>query len=641
MEEVIRGKLPAYVTAVDKTAQRKGRRPAGPVLPGIKSPADLKALSRDELQQLCGEIREFLIGVESLDREHLAAGLGVVELSVALESVLDLPEDRIVWDTGHQTCVHKLLTGRRALFGSMRQRGGIAAFLDRRESAYDTFGAGHASTGISAALGMAAARDLTEENYRVVAVVGDGAMTGGLAYEAMNNAGRAKRPMLVVLNDNVTSLGPHMGAIAHHFTGIRTHPHIKRLRDEALHLIQRLPALGESMGELAKRLESAVKNVLVPGGLFEALGFTYIGPVDGHDLGNLLDLLPRVIDREAPVLLHVLTQQGKGLPAQVATLASTKVSQPTYAEVYGQAMLEAADAFPNMVAITTGRPTSTGLIRFAERYPDRLFNVGKAEAHGVCYAAGLACDGMRPVAAFSSSFLQRAFDQVVHDVATQGLPVVFAIDRAGLVGANGPTHHGMLDLSYLRCVPGMTVAAPRDGNELRDLLWTALSRKAAPFALRFPAETVPEGFDVRRPPRVLRVGSWELLADGKAVAFLAVGSMVQRAMRARELLAQRGVSAAVVNCRFVKPLDLPLLRQLRERFPILVTAEENSLIGGFGAGVLESLDEEHLSLGGVVRCGVPDRFVSHGTRDQLLEDVGLTPEQLTRSALSALDGSLA
>ncbi len=653
MEEVLRGK-PGPIDKEGAERRSDAPPPSAPaVLPRIGSPADLRPLGRDELHRLCEEIREYIVDVVSEKGGHLGASLGVVELTVALFRSLDLPNDRVVWDTGHQAYVHKVLTGRREALWSIRQHGGISGFLKREESPYDAFGAGHASTAISAALGMAAARDLKGESRRVVAILGDGALTGGLAYEALNNAGHSGRDLLVILNDNGMSIARNVGAVSHYLTGIQTSPRFRRLRDESLEILSRLPAVGEQMREIAHRLETAVKTALVPSGLFESLGFNYIGPVDGHDLDALVDLLPKVLAKTGPVLLHVLTRKGKGLAAAEAddegfhgvapfdkvtgkARAAQKSPRPGYTAVFGRAMLEAAEAFPAMVAITAAMPTGTGLNEFKEKYPERFHDVGIAEAHGVCFAAGLACEGAKPVAAIYSTFLQRAFDQMIHDVSLQHLPVVFAIDRGGLVGADGPTHHGVLDLSYLRCVPGMVVSAPKDGNELRDLLWTALSWNGGPFAFRYPRDTVPEGYDPSRRPAVLPVGSWEELDGGEDAAILAVGPMTEAARSARRILEPRGVRAAVINCRFVKPMDVAMLERLRARFPILVTLEENSLVGGFGSAVLEELDARSLSRDGVVRIGLPDGYVSHGTREELLAEVGLDGASVARAVLAAL-----
>ncbi len=632
----------------------RDRSEAGAILDRVSGPADLKRLTPTELTTLCAEIREYIVDVVSQKGGHLGASLGVVELTVALVRILDLPEDRVVWDTGHQAYVHKVLTCRKDALWGIRQYGGISGFLKRAESPYDTFGAGHASTAISAALGLAAARDLVGARRKVVAIMGDGAMTGGLAYEALNNAGHSARDLLVILNDNGMSISPNVGALAHYLTNIQTNPHLRRLRKEGLDAVGRLPRVGGTARSLATRLESAIKTALVPGGLFEALGFNYIGPVDGHDLPMLLDLLPKVLDRRGPVLLHVMTRKGKGLPAAEAdhegfhgvapfdkvtgkAIPVASPGRPGYTTVFGQAMLEAAAAFPKMVAITAAMPSGTGLNAFKQAFPSRFYDVGIAEAHGVCFAAGLACEGARPVAAIYSTFLQRAFDQVVHDVALQQVPVIFAIDRAGVVGADGPTHHGVLDLSYMRCVPGMVVSAPRDGNELRDLLWTALSQDTAPFSIRYPRDTVPEGFDPLRPPKVLPVGSWEVIEEGSDVMFLAVGAMVETATTVgRELLA-KGVSAGVVNCRFVKPLDLPTLRHLRKTAKLLVTIEENNLPGGFGEGVLDALSEDGLSCAPMLRLGLGDEFVTHGLRAELLAEIGLDAPGILRRVTAALN----
>jgi 1-deoxy-D-xylulose-5-phosphate synthase len=630
-------------------------RRAGSLLDRVEAPADLKAMSTDELTALCGELRDFIVDVVSQKGGHLGASLGVVELTVALARTLDLPNDRIVWDTGHQAYVHKVLTGRKQALWSIRQYGGISGFLKREESPYDVFGAGHASTAISAALGMAAARDLEGASRKVVAIMGDGAMTGGLAYEALNNAGHSGRDLLVILNDNGMSISPNVGALAHYLTGIQTNPRLRKLRNESLDVMARLPRVGGTARSLAKRLESAIKTAIVPGGLFEALGFNYIGPVDGHDLPQLLDLLPKVFDRKGPVLLHVLTRKGKGLAAAEADhegfhgvqpfdkvtgkaipAAAVAPARPGYTAVFGRAMVEAAEVFPKMVAITAAMPSGTGLSAFKDARADRFYDVGIAEAHGVCFAAGLACEGARPVVTIYSTFLQRAFDQIVHDVALQHVPVVFAIDRAGLVGADGPTHHGVLDLSYMRCVPGMVVAAPKDGNELRDLLWTALSQDEAPFALRYPRDTVPAGFDPSRAPRVLPIGSWEILEPGEDVALIAVGAMVEIAKSARALLEARGVGASVVNARFVKPMDRTVLASIRAGSRLLVTLEENTLSGGFGEGVMDALAQAGLGRDGVVSLGLPDAFVTHGSRSELLAEVGLDAPAIAARVIAAL-----
>ncbi len=651
MEEVLRGGAPLAQSQAAGEAEAAGGR----VLDRVREPADLKQLERHELHQLAHELRDYIVDVVASKGGHLGASLGVVELTVALHRVLELPRDRLVWDTGHQAYVHKVLTGRKEALWTIRQYGGISGFLKRDESPYDAFGAGHASTAISAALGMATARDLAGEDYRVVAVVGDGALTGGLAYEALNNAGQARRPMLVVLNDNGMSIGPNVGAIAHYLTRVSTSRHLRKMHEDVLALVRKLPAFGEPMEELARRLENALRDIFVPGALFQALGFKYYGPVDGHDLDLLLDLLPKLLERRRPTLLHVRTRKGKGLPPAerdhesfhgVApfdkvtgkALEPATPGPPAFTKVFGEALVEAGARWPKLVAITAAMPSGTGLAAFHARYPERCFDVGIAEAHAVCFAAGLACEGMRPVVAIYSTFLQRAYDQIVHDVALQRLPVVFAVDRAGLVGADGPTHHGALDLAYLRCVPGMVVSAPWTGNELRDLLWTALHHEAGPFAIRYPRACVPAGFDPSRPPQVLPVGRWEVLQDGEELALLAVGAMVPVALAARERLARVGVRAAVVNCRFVKPLDGELLEQLRQRFDRIVTLEEGTRCGGFGDAVVHELVARGLEPRGLLCLGLPDRFVLHGSRDELLREVGLTPDSVAERVRAWLDG---
>ena len=656
MDDVVRERFGAIP---GRSAEGEGGEPdaasGAPALQRVAQPADLKSFSPAELEDLCTQIRDYIVDVVSQKGGHLGASLGVVELTVALMRTLDLPRDRIVWDTGHQAYVHKVLTGRREALWNIRQYGGISGFLKRDESPYDHFGAGHASTAISAALGMAAARDLAGEVRKIVAIMGDGAMTGGLAYEALNNAGHSGRDLLVILNDNGMSISPNVGALAHYLTSAQMNPHLRRLRREGLDAVSRLPRFGVTARTLATRLESAIKTAIVPGGLFEALGFNYIGPVDGHDLKLLLDVLPKVLERPGPVLLHVLTRKGKGLAAAEAdhegfhgvspfdkmtgksiAAATTAPARPGYTAVFGATMLEAAKAFPRMVAITAAMPSGTGLNGLMSAHPERVYDVGIAEAHGVCFAAGLACDGARPVVTIYSTFLQRAFDQIVHDVALQHQPVVFAIDRAGLVGADGPTHHGVLDLSYLRCVPGMVVSAPKDGNELRDLLWTALSQDGSPFAIRYPRESVPEGFDASRPPAVLTIGTWETLREGRDVALLAVGTMVEIAQRACLQLEADGIAAGLVNCRFVKPLDRDALARAHASAGLLVTLEENNLPGGFGDGVLEALAASGLSRDRVVKLGLPDGFVTHGTRAQLLADVGLDAAGIARRVAAAL-----
>ncbi len=642
-----------------RTGERAGaaeeKAPSGPLLPRINSPEDIKPLNLQQLRQLAGEIREMIVSVVSRVGGHLGPSLGVVELTLALHKIFDSPRDKIVWDVGHQAYPHKIITGRRDRFPTLRQYGGMTGFVNPAESPHDAFGVAHASTSIAAALGMAAARDLKGEKHHVVTVTGDGAMTGGLAYEALNNAGHSGRDLLVILNDNEMSISPNVGAISHYLTSITANPFYNRVKEEVKAILERVP-LGEPVGELAKRVELNLKNLLVPGALFQALGFHYYGPIDGHNLEELLAVLGRLKQVKGPVLLHVLTKKGKGYaPAEGDACYYHGVSPfdavtgkangsaapglPSYNEVFAEALEEIAEREPRVVAITAAMTDGTGLVRYQKRFPDRFFDVGIAEAHAVCFAAGLATQGIRPVVAIYSTFLQRAFDQIIHDVGIQNLPVVFCLDRAGLVGPDGPTHHGVFDLSYLRAVPNFIVTAPKDGDEMQDLLATALDQSAHPFTIRYPKTScVHREKEKKRPSRLLPIGSWEVLREGKQVCLLAVGTMVEASWMAADLLREQGIEAGVVNCRFIKPLDRELLRRLRIDFPLLVTLEENVVSGGFGAGVHEALTE--MGLGGkpLAHCAVPDRFVAHGSRGELLEEVGLTPRRIADRVLEIAGG---
>jgi 1-deoxy-D-xylulose-5-phosphate synthase len=620
--------------------------PVPPLLSRIESPASLHPLSRQELGQLADEVRQYVIQVVSRTGGHLGASLGVVELTLALHHLYEAPTDRIVWDVGHQSYIHKVLTGRRDALFTIRQEGGISGFCNIFESPYDVFGAGHASTSISAALGLATARDLAGEKYRVVCVTGDGAMTGGLAYEGLNNAGSSGRDLTVILNDNSMSISPNVGAISHYLTNLSTNPFLNRVRHEVLHLIERLPR-GEQAGELVKRLEKAVKSVLVPAALFQALGFQYFGPVDGHDLDELLEVMARLKPLSGPVLLHVLTRKGEGHPQAESTPdrvhavspvaraprppaerpAAASAAAPAYTQVFARTLIRLAEREPRLVAITAAMADGTGLVEFQRAHPQRFFDVGIAEAHALTFAAGLARAGARPVAAIYSTFLQRAYDQVIHDVALQKLPVVLCLDRAGLVGADGPTHHGVFDLSYLRLVPEMCVAAPRDGDELADLMATALSHDAGPFAIRYPKDT-SLAFHPERAPQPLRLGSWVEIRRGEGVAALGTGAPVAALERAAGRLSEEGTEVGVVNCRFVKPLDLELLASVARRYAVLVTVEENTLCGGFGSAVHEGLLRLGVGPPRLVHLGVPDRFIAHAGRDQQLAEAGLAPAQL-------------
>jgi 1-deoxy-D-xylulose-5-phosphate synthase len=608
------------------------------LLDRINSPADVKALGREELQELAQELRARMIGTVSRTGGHLAASLGAIELAVALHYVLEAPCDKIVWDVGHQTYAHKLLTGRRERFETLRLKGGISGFPRRSESEYDAFDTGHGSTAIAAAVGMAKARDLAGKENAVVAVVGDGAMTGGMAFEALNLAGHLSTPIIVLLNDNQMSISRNVGALAGYLSKVRLDPHYLRAKAEFEAVLSRVP-LGESLIEAVDRLKDGVKQVLMPGMLFEELGFTYLGPIDGHDLPALTDTLEHARDLKRPVLIHCITQKGRGyVPAEndaakwhrtgafdVETGEPVSVSSGlSFTHTFGEQMVRAAERDERVAAITAAMKTGTGLSEFSERFPDRFFDVGMAEQTAVTFGAGLAAEGYRPVVAIYSTFLQRAYDQIVHDVALQKLPVTLALDRAGVVGEDGPTHHGVFDLSFLRHVPGLVIMAPKDLSELAAMLRTGLEL-GAPAAIRYPRG---EGTD---PPNgeqeAIPVGRSELLRSGDAVAIIALGTMVAPARAAAERLAEHGIDTAVLNARFVKPLDEEAICELAEDCGRLVTVEENAVVGGFGSAVMELLDRRRICVP-VLPLGIPDRFVEHGPREELLADLGLEPETM-------------
>lgn len=619
------------------------------LLDEVKLPADLRKLSREQLREVAREARERHIDVVSNVGGHFGASLGVADLTVALHYVFDTPRDRLVWDTGHQGYIHKILTGRNERLPTIRQYKGLAPFLSRRESEYDTFGAGHAATSISAALGMATARDLLGRDEKVVAIIGDGSMGCGLAYEALNNAGHTDRDLIVVLNDNDMSIAPNVGALNKYLTTMITNPAYNRVRSEVKSLLQRAPrSLGEVMESVAGRMEESVKHLLVPGMLFEELGFRYVGPVDGHDMDALVDTFTGVRDLTGPILVHVLTQKGKGYgpaeenpvkwhaasPFDKISGAGKKKSAglPRYQKVFGQGLTELGRDDPRIVAITAAMPggTSTGI--FAEAFPHRHFDVGIAEAHATTFAAGLATQGIRPVVAIYSTFLQRAYDSIVHDVALQELPVVFCMDRAGIAGADGPTHHGGLDIAYMLAVPGMTVTAPKDGAEMLALLRLGVAYEEGPFSIRWPRDSVPE--EVPHISKIPEVpwGRWEVVREGGDVAILAVGTMVRSSLAAADLLADEGIRCTVVNCRFLKPYDRSALRSVLEGHDAVLFVEEGTVANGFGAFLTREIhDDPDLPTPSRMEThGLPDRFVEHGGRDVLLADLGLDPEGIAR-----------
>jgi len=615
------------------------------LLASIKSPADLKRLRRDQLPELAQEIRNRLIECCSITGGHIGASLGVVELTIALLYEFDSPGDKVVWDVGHQAYAWKLLTGRDEPFPTLRQRDGISGFLKRSESAHDHFGAGHAGTAMSAALGIATARDLKGERHKVVAVVGDGALTCGLSYEGMNNAGHSDRDIILIVNDNGMSISPNVGAISKTLGRIVADPRTNRLRERIKGLTFALGGVfGEGVVDFARNVEESVKNLFSPGMFFEELGFRYFGPIDGHDLQKLCDTLKFVGGMSGPRVIHVMTQKGKGFSFAesnqekwhglaaydpVTGEARKKSSgPPTWTQVFGEALTALAGEHPEVVAITAAMPSGTGTGVFEKKYPERFFDVGIAEGHAVTFAGGLATQGIRPVCAIYSTFLQRAYDNVIHDVAVQHLPVVFCMDRAGLVGEDGQTHMGLYDIAYMLAVPGMTVTAPKDGNELIGLLRTALAHDG-PFSTRYPRDKTP---DEPRPASgipAVPYGTWEQLRQGKDVAILAVGTMVLPAVEAAGLLAQDGIDCAVINCRFLKPLDSALLEALTQHHRTLVTVEEGTIVNGFGAYLAETLQTTRPEVR-VVALGVPDRLIEQAPRAEQLDSFGLTAEGIAR-----------
>jgi 1-deoxy-D-xylulose-5-phosphate synthase len=615
------------------------------LLSTIKSPADLKRLRRDQLPELAQEIRDRLIECCSITGGHIGASLGVVELAIALLYEFDSPGDKIVWDVGHQAYAWKLLTGRDEPFPTLRQRDGISGFLKRSESEHDHFGAGHAGTAMSAALGMATARDLKAEQHKVVAVVGDGALTCGLSYEGMNNAGHSERDIILIVNDNGMSISPNVGAISKTLGRIVADPRTNRLRERIKGLTFALGGVfGDGVVEFARNVEESVKNLFSPGMFFEELGFRYFGPIDGHDLQKLCDTLKFVRGMSGPRVVHVMTQKGKGFSFAesnqekwhglaaydpVTGEARKKSSgPPTWTQVFGEGLTALAGEYPEVVAITAAMPSGTGTGIFQKKYPERFFDVGIAEGHAVTFAGGLATQGIRPVCAIYSTFLQRAYDNVIHDVAVQRLPVVFCMDRAGLVGEDGQTHMGLYDIAYMLAVPGMTVTAPKDGDELVGLLRTALSHDG-PFSTRYPRDKAP---DEPRPAAMIPAvpyGTWEQLRRGKDVAILAVGTMVLPAMEAADLLGQDAIDCAVVNCRFMKPMDAAMLEALTQQHRILVTVEEGTIVNGFGAYLAETLQTTHPEVR-VVALGVPDRLIDQAPRAEQLDSFGLTAEGIAR-----------
>lgn len=616
------------------------------LLESIRSPADLRTLDAERLPDVAREVRERLIDVISRVGGHFAPGLGVVELTIALHYVFDTPRDRIVWDVGHQGYPHKILTGRNQQFERIRQKGGASGFLKREESEYDTFGAGHAATSISAALGMATQRDLRGEDNKVIAVIGDGALTSGMAYEALNNAGHTDRDLIVVLNDNDMSISPNVGAMHKYLNKVVTNPLYNRVRDEIKKIVHRSPS---SVEEMVLKLEESVKNMLVPGTLFEELGFRYFGPIDGHATDALIETFEQVRRMNGPRLVHVRTLKGKGYALaeenpvvwhgakpfdKISGKMTKKSGLPAYTGVFGKGLLELGEHFEDLSVITAAMPGGTGTGAFGERYPERYFDVGIAEGHGVTFAAGLAAEGGRPLVAIYSTFLQRAYDSVIHDVAIQKLPVVFCMDRAGLVGNDGPTHMGLYDVAYFLAVPNAVVTAPKDGAEMLALVRLGLERRhGGPFAVRYPRDTVPAEVGPIDEIEEIEFGTWEVLQRGEGLAILATGTMVLPAMEAARSLEADGYRPTVVNCRFIKPFDEETLARIAQSHAAILTVEEGTEVNGFGAAIARRMaDQESGAAPHVAVMGVPDRLIDHASRAEQLEEVGLTPAGIAQRA---------
>jgi len=612
----------------------------GPLLANINSPQDIKGFDIPTLSQLSREIREFIINTVSNTGGHLAPSLGVVELTLVLHHLFDTPRDKIIWDVGHQAYAHKIITGRRDKFETIRQYKGISGFPNISESDYDSFGVGHASTAISAGYGIACARDLAGDNYKVIAVVGDGALTGGLAFEGLNNAGASLRDFIVIVNDNSMSISPNVGAISKYLTNIISNPLYNRIKSEIWDITGMLSTTGSHIRRGVKRIQDTLKSFVIPGLLFERLGFRYFGPVDGHNIAGLIRLFREVQKLHGPIVIHVLTKKGKGYePAeQNASIfhglgqfdpktgtVITKSETPTYTNIFGKTIIELAEKNEKIVAITGAMALGTGLSEFSKKFPSRFFDVGIAESHAVTFAAGMAVQGYKPVVAIYSSFLQRSYDQIIHDVALQDLPVVFALDRAGIVGDDGPTHNGVFDLAYLRTIPGLVIMAPIDEEELRHMLWTAIQYNG-PIAIRDP-RGFAEGVQLSNSYEAIPIGISKVLRSGSDLAIIAAGNLTYKALEAAEILAiQDNLSVEVINPRFIKPIDTEMLTRIASKFKLLLTLEEGTIKGGLGSEVAEYFSDRKISSVDLVRCGIPDKFIEQGDRKLLLKLGGLDAE---------------
>lgn len=618
------------------------------ILEKIDSPADVKKLGLEDMKKLAGELRDTIIQTVSVNGGHLSSNLGVIELTIALHYVFDSRTDRIVWDVGHQSYSHKLLTGRRTRFSTIRKENGISGFPKREESGHDAFDTGHSSTSISAALGIIEGRDRKGENFKVLAVIGDGAMSGGLAFEGLNNAGHLKKDLIVILNDNEMSISQNVGALSAYMNRILTGDFYRRFKKETKSFLEGIPRLGGPVAKIAQKAEETIKGLLLPGILFEELGFEYVGPIDGHNIELLIETLKRIRTSASPTLVHVITKKGKGYefsekdpcnfhgvgPFELET--GSQISSKgcvTYSAEFGNILTDLASKDDRLIAISAAMKEGTGLECFADKYPERFYDVGIAEPHAVTFAAGLATRGLRPVVAIYSTFLQRAYDEIIHDVCLQKLPVIFAIDRAGIVGEDGPTHNGLFDISFLRHIPGLVVMAPKDGYELRQMLEFSI-RHDGPSAIRYPRGKISRNSAVGARQSEIEMGKAEILKEGLDMALLAIGNTVYPALSASQRLEDMGLRAAVINARFIKPLDKELILSLAARISRLITLEENVLQGGFGSSVIECLSDAEINNVRVKRLGITDKFVEQGSQDRLRSKYGIDEEGIFHTALS-------
>jgi len=615
----------------------------------IEYPSDLRQLPESALPELCDEVRDFMIETITKTGGHFGAGLGVVELTVAMHYVFDTPNDKIVWDVGHQGYPHKILTGRKNQLHTIRHKNGLSGFLKRNESEYDAFGAGHASTSISAALGIAAARDFNNDDFKVVALIGDGSLTGGLAFEAMNNCGVQKRDIIVVLNDNNISIDPNVSAISNYFNEVFASPAVNKLRGKAWDFAGKFQSIGDRLRTIGSRVEGGLKSIMTPGMLFEAFGFNYFGPLNGHNIVKLVKMFRLIKNLKGPILLHVMTEKGKGYaPAEhdfrkfhaigkIDRETGKSVTQPSeqpspapYYKVFGEAMLELARKDDKIIGVTAAMMDGTGLDILYREFPSRVIDVGIAEGHAVTFASGMATLGVKPVVAIYSTFLQRAYDHIIHDCALQNLHCVFTLDRAGVVGEDGPTHHGVMDLAYLRTIPNMKIMAPKDETELRNLLYSALyDYTDGPSAIRYPrGRALGLG---KSEFKSIPLGSWEKLSSGKDIVVIAVGKMVEESKNAAQILETDGISATIINARFIKPIDGKMLKELLSSFENIITIEEGQISGGFGSAVLEYAAANSINNRNILLHGIPDKYVEHGTQAELLSDLKLDAEGIAET----------